>query len=815
MANTSVIRFLGFEVDPAARTLKYEGRLVPLGPKTFDLLTCLAQHPNEVVTKEELLSAVWPNAFVEESNLSQHAFLLRKALNSTGLTEPIVVTIPGRGYQFAATVEATPRPSPQTSAPTGHRELMIHAVQSVTRIVVEEDEEEPTPEPALGEGRPAGEVRQLPGATEGGIGWSKRWPAWAIAGVIAILAVTAAYRAWQGLHPAKVARVDLVLAEIENDTGDPDFDRTLNEALRIDLEQSPYISILSRSKVGETLSAMQMAKDARLTPAVAREICERNNGQAYLQGTISRLGTTYVFLLNADSCVTGKQIGGARGDAGSKEEVLTALDKAAGQIRQRVGESGASLERFQVSIANVSTPSLEALRAYSEGNQRFNQGDMTAAGELYQRALQFDPNFASAYKSLGWAYYNESQYGLAAEMSKKAFEMRARTSERERMNIEITYDFLGAGDLEAAVRTVKVYLDMFPDVAANWGNLCSFYTRMGQYDAAINAGERAWKLDAHSAFVAEQLARAYLRAGRTAEARAVAAKLVGEGRDTWGIHHVLYEIATAEGAPDQANAETDWELLHGPKYLALDDKAWAAARSGRMHRAEEHFTAARTEALRNGNDEYAARVELDRAYAYADLQETHKASALFLDLDGKTADGKTGDGETAGGRTVPPERVGLLEADLGATAAAQWALTAAETGAGSDTLRTFRELPLLRSTIALKSHHAEDATRLLEPARAYQMSNYRVPWVRARAEWAAGNLEAAAADYRLILQNPGVEPTSPLYELSHLEVARVLVVERKQEDARREYRAFLEAWREADQDLAIVSSAKRELAQLH
>jgi tetratricopeptide (TPR) repeat protein len=385
-------------------------------------------------------------------------------------------------------------------------------------------------------------------------------------------------------------------------------------------------------------------------------------------------------------------------------------------------------------------------------------------------------------------------------MSKKAFEMRARTSERERMNIEITYYFLGNGDLEAAARTVKVYLDMFPDVAANWGNLCSFYTRMGQYDAAIEAGERAWKLDAHSAFVAEQLARAYLRAGRTAEAQTVAEKLVAEGRGTWGIHHVLYEVAAAEHARDRVDAETDWELLHGPKYLALDDKAWAAACDGRMHRAEEYFAAARTEAIRDGNAEYAAGVQLDRAAAYADLMGAQKAAAVLLALDEKA---------------VQPARVGLLLAEAGDMAGAQRSLTEAEAGTGSDTLLTFRELPLLRAELALKTHRPDDAARLLEPTLAYQMSNYSVPWLRALAESAAGKPEAAAVDYQLIVKAPGVDPTSPLYELSHLELARVLAEEKKPQEARSEYRAFLDAWRDADQDLALLTSARRELAQLH
>ena len=410
MPEGTTIYFAGFELNPVARSLKHEGRVVPLGPKTFDLLVYLALHPNQVVTKDELLTALWPSSFVEEGNLSQHVFLLRKALGLVSADQPIVVTIPGKGYQFAAMVEQ------QCGQLAGREELVIHAVETITRVVVEEEVDDDSP-------------ARLERA---GARRNRKWLWRLAAGGAGLLLAAGGSLGWRWSHPDRAGHIDMVLSQIENETGDSDFDVTLNEALRIDLEQSPYLNLLSRSRIRETLAKMQRQKSEPLTASLAREICERNNAQVVLRGAISMVGKRYVFLLNAESCVSNKSIAGARAEADRKEDVLAALDRAASQIRRRLGESVASLDKFQVPIAAVSTPSLEALRAYSEGDRNSNQGNLKTAALLYENAVALDPEFASAYKSLSWVYYKEGEFSRAAGFSRKAFELRERTSERDR-----------------------------------------------------------------------------------------------------------------------------------------------------------------------------------------------------------------------------------------------------------------------------------------------------------------------------------------------------------------------------------------------
>jgi len=791
LANDVLIRFAGYQLDPAARVLKQEDRAVSLGPKTFDLLVFLALHPQRVVTKEELLAAVWPDSFVEESNLSQHVFLLRKALGTVGQGGQFIVTVPGKGYQFAVRVEQEPR-FPLSQA---RGELLLHAVQSVTRIVVQEetDEDETDEVPALPAPANARKTRRR----------------LLFASAAIALAAACAYPVWRWLHPAHGQHVSLVLSQVENNTGDSDFDSTLNEALLIDLQQSPYLNLISRSRIRETLAKMQHPADEKLTPTLAREVCERNNGEVVLRGAISQLGKTYVFMLNADSCVNGKSIAGYKADAASKEEVLAAVDEAAARLRRMLGESASSLDHFQVPIAVVTTSSLEALRAYSEGDLSFNRRDMKTAATLYQRAIQFDPNFASAYKSLAWAYSNDSQSARAAEQARKAFDLRTRTSERERLNIETTYYYLGTGDLEAAARSIRLYLDIYPDSAGNWGNLCNVYTELGQYNSAIAAGESALRVDPNSSFAADALARAYLRANRFADASRVAHASMAAG---WSTHSTLFQIAFAR--QDAANIQTEggWGLAHQNARLALDDLAFAAAASGKMREAKDDFLRSHAEALREGNTEFADQALLNLAAVQIEFGKPADAKETLKQLQSDSTSQAAGQSSTGGSNAGESA---FLQAQLSNAAPAQRFIATAESGdSAHDTILVCCRLPLLRALLALNAHKPAEAVELLEPARPYQLRNFEVPWLRAQAETEAGMPDAAIADYRLILDNQGVDPISPLYPLSHLRLARILALEKKTDEARAEYRAFLDPWKDADPSLPLLADAQRESAQL-
>ena len=619
----------------------------------------------------------------------------------------------------------------------------------------------------------------------------------AVAAVVCVCLLAAAWLVFR--HRATVTGpVNLVLADMENATGEPKFDHALNQALQIDLEQSPYLHIVPKTIVQETLAEMQRGKSEFLTPALAREVCERNNALVVLNGLISKFGGKYLILLHADSCVTGKTVAGYKANANSEEEVLNALDQAANRVRKQLGESNASLGRYQIPIAQATTPSFEALQAYSEAEESFRRGDLKAAQTLLYRAIGFDPNFASAYRVLGSSYYKLNDYERAAEFFKRSFDLRDHTTERERFSIETMYFGYSLNDLEEAIRHSRQFALIYPDVADNWVTLCNLSTQLGRYSQAVEAGEHAVGLDPHSGVASVELARAYLHANRFGDAKRIAQAAVADGKDHWDIHSILFQIAFWERDAASMKSEGEWGLSHQHGNTSLYDLGSASLARGRLQDAMEDFSRARTDSLREGEVEFANEVLLDSTSMFIDIEERSKAAEKI-----KTIHEDMGD----------PGDVEFLRASFGETSAGKQFLGSRSVNP-HDTVETFVNIPILRAVIALNEHKPADAVQLLDPARPYQLRDYSVPYWRARAETAAGMFEAAAADYQLILDNPGVNPISPQRPLAHLNLARVLVIQNKIMPAREEYKKFFDAWKYADRDITLLQEAKREFNKL-
>jgi DNA-binding winged helix-turn-helix (wHTH) protein/tetratricopeptide (TPR) repeat protein len=786
MKTGNLFRFGEYEVDALARTVRRQGETLNLGRRGFDVLLYFVQNPGRAISKDELLKSVWADAAVDENSLVQSISVLRKALDEKRGENSCIVTLPGRGYQFISVVQvvaeedarlaragvtAVAAPLPDVGGGNG----LVFQKRTIRTSVVREERE------ALGAPRRLDRLRIAMGLG------------------LALVAVSAiAYFWWRPFRPLPPSTM-VVLADFENTTGDTEFDRFLNRVLQIDLEQSPFLNLLSRPKIQETLAEMRRKGDERLTPALAREICQRNNGQAMLHATLSKLGGSYLLLLDAEGCVSGERLGGYKAQVQSKEELLSELDKATGRVRQQLGESSATRERFRTPIAQATTTSLDALQAYSQGLDSLERGDFKTAEDLLKRAVALDPNFATGYRALATSYYNRYDFTQAAAYYKKAFDLRGATTERERLSIEALYYGGAIRNYEEAARTFKLLNHIYPNDAGKWGNLCNLYTQMGEYAQAIEAGRQALHLDAHSAYVAEVLARAYKRANAFAEAKQVAGAAVAAGTDRFGIHSVLFQVAYAEQDAARVKSEGEWGLSHQSINAALDDLAFAAATGGRLREALDDLSRARTEALRNGDEDYADVVLLDAAGILIDLEEPGEAAARLGQL-------KDGSGHA--------QTVTRLRAETGDLAPARRLLTAANPVTDMDTIHVYFTLPVLRATLALIAHQPAEAVRLIEPARPYQLRNFQVPYLRARAETEAGLLDAAARDYRLILNNQGVDPIAPVYSLAHLRLARVLVLQKKPEQAGQEYNAFLAAWKNADTDLPLLIQAKRESAGL-
>jgi DNA-binding winged helix-turn-helix (wHTH) protein/tetratricopeptide (TPR) repeat protein len=785
--------FEGYELDPSRRVLSLNGEAIFLTPKAFDVLTFLVLNPMRAVTKDELLRAVWPDSFVEESNLAQHISMLRKAL---GGQSSLIVTIPGRGYQFAAPVLAAPvrethvQAEQTTEAQLAEHsgglpgdlpdEVILHRVRERTRIVYEEVPDSP---------------RLLTGTK------SRRLKVWfwtagaLLACVLLALAVWILRRHFS--PPPQVS--DIVVADFINDTGDANFDHTLGRALEIDLQQSPFLNLLSRQKIKRTLAQMQRKKDEPLTPELAREICERNNAQAVLHGAIASLGSKYLLTLSAEGCVSGKPIAAYKAEANSKEEVLRALDEAAGKVRKQLGESATTLERFQTPIAQATTPSLEALRDYTQATERFEHGDWKGTQQLLEQAIALDPGFAAAYASLGAAYSNQGDFAQASEYFKKGFDLRDRATERERLQIEISYHTGYDHDLEEAILSLMVMTRVYPNYEIGWGNLSNQYTQLGEYDKAVTAGEQAFRINPHSSYVDIVLANAYKAAGRFIDARRIASAAIADGKDTWEIHSILYQIAYATQDSARIDPEGQWGISHGQAAAALLDLGKAAAACGKLRAAIEIFNRAHAEALHGGDTDMADEALADLAAAAIDLAQPAQAALLLKQIKGDPAD---------------PGMQAILEAESGDAAAARQFEAQTEAKPGKNTILLYHHLPVLRAALALREHKPADAIATLEPARTYQWLDYQIPTLRAEAEAEAGMLDAAEADYRQILGNQGIDPISPSYALAHLRLARVLALEKKTAEARQQYRALLDAWKNADANLPILLAAKSEFSRL-
>jgi DNA-binding winged helix-turn-helix (wHTH) protein/Tfp pilus assembly protein PilF len=788
LSTNELIRFDDYSLDLRKRVLTHLDAPVTLTPKAFDVLVFLAMNSGRVVTKEEILESVWSGSFVEEGNLPKYISQLRRAL---GEKSPLIVTVPGRGYQFAAQAfrsQAETEIAAGDAAGQRPGDILVQRVRERTEMVYED--------------LPVAQTvpRQTALVSAGASSHhGKIWRWVAVSALVGALIALAADYEWKRFaRPPQLG--DVVVADFTNSTGDPAFDHTLSQALEIDLAQSPFLNLLPRSRVNETLVQMQRKTGEVLTPELAREICERNNAHAVLHGSLANLGSKYLVTLDAESCVSGKRIAGYKAEANSKEGLLGALDTVAGRVRKQLGESAASLEHFQIPIEQATTSSLEALRLYSQAQQDDDRNEPRTALALYQRAVALDPKFASAYYGMGVAYYRLSDADQAALSIRKAFDLRESTTQRERLNIEIAYHYFGDFDTEAALRSLKLFIATYPNSSAkSWANLCNLYTQLGDYAQAIPAGEQALRMDPHSALRAETLSRAYKRDNRFADAKRVAGAAAAEPSAGWGVHSILFQVAYAQRDEAGLKAETDWGLTHPQLDMTLSNLAFAAATSGKLHGALDYFSRAQAEALREGDTGVADNILHGKARVLVEYGEVEQARSVLKQ--------HTGDASEASDLV-------FLQAETGDVTPAQRFLAASSPLTEKDTVHIFFDLPLVRAQLAMQAHKPLDAIQQLEPARPYQLRDFYVPSVRAEAETEAGLLDAAAADYRLILANQGVDPISPLYSLAHLRLARVVAKQNRKEEARQQYLALFEAWKDADSNLPLLQAAKSEFAKL-
>ncbi len=732
--------------------------------------------PAAAVSKEELLKTAWPESFVEENNLTQHISLLRKAM---GDCSGFIVTIPGRGYQFTAAV--TSNDATSVSA------LVNGAPHGAT---------------ATGEA-PASTL--TPSTFQLAVHGVPLW----VKSTAAIVVLAAAgltgywgYATWRHLTQSPQLR-KVIVADFQNSTGDATFDHTLKQALEIDLEQSPYIDVMSEREAANSLQLMGRSQGSAVTPEVAREICERANRQVMLTGTIQSMGREYLLTVQANDCSSGDQLAGAKAEAGSKEKVLAALDTIADRVRRGLGETPRSMENYQVPIMQATTASLDALRSYSIGQSMDAQGKSeTEVIPFYQRAIELDPNFAMAYGAMANEYYNLSEPYMASQFYKKAFDLSGEVSTREKLILEAHYYSEGEQDMEHGINTYRQWTETYPNDWVPWIDLANDYTQIGQYGPAIAAGQQALKLEPNRAINYSVVARALKRANRFDEARTVGREAVRRNIDSSGLHATLYEMAVMSHNPSEVAQETHWATTHnsgwyGWYYYFLAGEG--AEGAGKHRLAEQLFHSSWEAAERENLEEAASDVLVYQASAEVSVGLPAAARATLAITRNTNQDS--------------PE-LAIVEAQLGNPDTANKFIAAHSTDNHPGTLMANVDLPRVRARLALDHNNPLDAVAALETAIPFEMANYTVPSERAAAWMQADRPDMAIGEYRKILANQGIDPLSPLYSLAHLGIARAWSHRNKTTESRAEYEHFFSVWKDADQDLPLLKQARAEYAKL-
>jgi serine/threonine protein kinase/Flp pilus assembly protein TadD len=605
----------------------------------------------------------------------------------------------------------------------------------------------------------------------------------------------------------------IVLAEFANTTSDPVFDGTLRQGLSAQLDQSPFLSLISDERIARTLTLMAKPKDARLTPDIARDVCQRTASAATIEGSISSLGSQYVLGLKAVNCRTGDLLAQEQVTANGKEQVLNALGDAATKLREKMGESLTSVRKYNAQPENVTTPSLEALQAYTLGNQTSDvANDYAAAIPLFERAISLDPNFAMAYLGLAQSYQPLSENDRCAENTRKAYELRERTSESEKLAISSFYDLVVTGNLEAARTSFQAWAQTYPRDPEPQVYLWFSYAAMGDYLKANAAALRALKLNPGSGNNVVNLAYSYQWIDQLDQAKATASESRAHGVDSPWLPLVLYVVNflqhDASGTQQQVASATG---KPGVDDQILFLQSETAAYNGEFAKSRELTRGAADSAQRANQKEAAAEYQSHSAVREALVGEMplakQDAQAAIAQAGGRHVEGFSAIALGLAGDSVQAER---LAADLGKRFS-------------EDTIVKFDYLPMTQAVIALHSGDGKRAIDALAASVPYELGETNTAftfalypvYLRGEAYLATKQGAAAAAEFQKILDRSGIVGNEPIAALAHLGLGRAYALAGDSAKSKIAYQDFFARWKDADPDVPILIAAKEEYAQLH
>ena len=775
--------FQEFVLDPGRRRLSRANLPVSVTAKAFDVLHFLTQNPNRLVTKEELLQAVWGgDTFVEEGNLTQYISHLRKALGDKSEDPRLIVTIARKGYQFTADVtvvaETTDKAKPATLS-ADESEFSRTDARPVEIPAEEKAAKSPPPRPRL-----------------------SKWFAAAALGVIIVAAIL-----WYWNYRRRVtltATETIVLADVKNETSDPVFDDALDTALRYEMEQTPYLNILGIDKVVGALAQLKLPPTAKLTPEVARQVCLHTNSKLVISQSIGDAGNGYHLQMRALDCGSGATLAKEQADIGKRNDVVHELGVAAARLRAKLGEPADSLARFNQPLEKALSSSLEALQAGTQGQRLSLAGDIEGGLKLYQRAVELDPDLAVMYGRLGAAYLFLGNNELSVASYTRAYQLRDRLTEKDRLGFEITYYSYVVGDWEKEYSSVVRFLEIFPrDVFAHT-NLREAFVHLGQPERAADEAAEVARLRPSSYYFGSAIQSIRL-ASRFNEAKSWLAKADALKLDNSLIRRERLIVAFATG--DRGSVEKIFKDEERGSYQEdfLHEHSLVEIQQGRFHSAER---------LRQ-----------------QDLGQTPKAgypdwwvllSALEDAEVGKEAQARRTESKAT---RTPLDRnsnivVALALARSGGTEQAGKLADEVSAERPEDTLVQQYFIPTIRAAIKLRQHDPAAAIDLLRDTAKYDLAftglwDYVYPaYIRGLAYLELGDGRSAAVQFQKLIDNPGLTVRHVIGPLAWLQLGRAQKMTGDEPAARNSYKTFLDLWKNADPDIPIYQQAKAEYAKL-
>jgi eukaryotic-like serine/threonine-protein kinase len=634
---------------------------------------------------------------------------------------------------------------------------------------------------------------------------SRKWLAYVVGIVVVAALAVGAFFLFPRHTGALTEKDTVVLSDFINTTGDPVFDGTLNQALAVQLGQSPYLNLLPESQIRETLKFMGRKPDERVTKEVARDISQRTNSKAIISGTIASLGNDYVITLEATNAQTGDSLATEQVEASGKEQVLKSLDKAATELRQKLGESLASVKEYATPLEQATTSSLDALKQYSAGMAFHNRGDDPPALPYFQKAVELDPTFAMAYASLGVAASNTGNRKDAEAYMKKAYELRDRASERERLYIEGHYYGYVVGDVAKEQESYLQWLKVYPRDNRPLANLAITYYEMGEYDKALAAASNHLKIYPQDSYAYQNLTRAYIGLNRFDEAKAVVDRAMEQKVDPYSVHYMIYGVYSYQN--DQAGMQKQIEYLAG-KPVETFMTANVVAREfmlGQLKLAEQTTQKVTDLAKQYGFSSMPVNMQAGRSLV--------EAVEGFTERSKQDAAAVVRESEERGNRVL----AALAFATNGDVAESQKLTDELKKAYPDDFLVNF-ELPQAEALRLLDEKKGGEAVATLEPYRQYDLAPgvaaYMGPYVRGLAYLQMKDGVKAAGEFQKILDNPGVSLLSVLRPLAKLQMARAYVLQGDQAKARTAYQDFFAIWKDADADIPVLKEAKAEYGKV-